>query len=105
MIVNKKWPLHPKPHTNQLLRDWVSDLADLYEVSYQNFCKKVLKLTNDEISDLRSSIPEQALIILSNGTGIPICDLEWRDLGSQFKKWKEEYEAMLEGENSLTSCL
>ena len=47
--MNKRWPLHPKPEDNQLLYEWVKDLADLYEVSYQHFCKTVLKLTGDEI--------------------------------------------------------
>jgi hypothetical protein len=30
--MNKRWPLHPKPEDNQLLCEWVKDLADLYEV-------------------------------------------------------------------------
>ncbi|WP_341747763.1 hypothetical protein [Candidatus Tisiphia endosymbiont of Dascillus cervinus] len=42
---------------------------------------------------------------MSNGTGIPIDDLRGRDTDSRYKKWKEEYEAMLEVENSQRSCL
>ena len=52
--MNKRWPLHPKPEDNQLLYEWVKDLADLYEVSYQHFCKTVLKLTGDEIFYFRN---------------------------------------------------
>ena len=103
--MNKRWPLHPKPEDNQLLYEWVKDLADLYEVSYQYFCKTVLKLTGDEIFYFRNSIPEKVLIILSNGTGIPVNGLRGRDLDSRFKKWKEEYETMVEVENSQRSCL
>jgi len=103
--MNKRWPLHPKPEGNQLLYEWVKDLADLYEVSYKHFCKTVLKLTSEEILYFRNSIPEKALIILSNRTGISIDDLRGRDMDSRFKKWKEEYEAMVEVENSQRSCL
>ena len=103
--MNKRGPLHPKPEDNQLLYEWVKDLADLYEVSYQHFCKTVLKLTGDEIFYFRNSIPEKVLIILSNGTGIPVNGLRGRDLDSRFKKWKEEYETMVEVENSQRSCL
>ena len=103
--MNKRWPLHPKPEDNQLLYEWVKDLADLYEVSYQHFCKTVLKLTGDEIFYFRNSIPEKVLIILSNVTGIPVNGLRGRDLDSRFKKWKEEYETMVEVENSQRSCL
>ena len=103
--MNKRWPLHPKPEDNQLLYEWVKDLANLYEVSYQHFCKTVLKLTGDEIFYFRNSIPEKVLIILSIGTGIPVNGLRGRDLDSRFKKWKEEYETMVEVENSQRSCL
>jgi hypothetical protein len=94
--MNKRWPLHPKPMYDQLLSDWVRDLAKLYEVSYQNFCKRVLELTSDEAFDLRDTIPERVLIILSNGTGIPIDDLRWRNTSSRYQKWKEGYETKLE---------
>jgi hypothetical protein len=103
--MNKRWPLHPKPEDNQLLCEWVKDLADLYEVSYQHFCQKVLKLTSEEIFDFRSSVPEKALIILSNGTGIPIYDLRGRDIDSRHKKWKEEYESMVKAENLQRSTV
>ena len=77
--MNKRWPLHPKPDDNQLLYKWVKDLAYIYEVSPRNFCTKVLKLTSEEIVYLRTSyIPEKVLIVLSNGTGVPIDDLRWR---------------------------
>jgi hypothetical protein len=95
----KKWPLHPKPGNDQLLCEWVEDLAKLYEVSYQTFCKRVLKLSSEEIYNFRSSIPEKVLIFLSNGTGVPPDDLKWRDADSRSKKWQEEYETMIVVEN------
>jgi len=103
--MNKRWPLHPQREDNQLLYEWVKDLADLYGVGYQYFCRKVLKLTSEEIFDFRSSAPEKALIILSNGTGIAIDDLRGRDIDSRHKKWKEEYESMVEAENLQRSYL
>ena len=53
-MIHKRWPLHPKPKGKQLLYDWIKDLANLYEVSYQYFCSKVLNLTNEEIYNFRS---------------------------------------------------
>ncbi|MEY3106615.1 MAG: hypothetical protein RIT35_781 [Pseudomonadota bacterium] len=52
-----KWPLHPKPYKYQLLYSWVEQLAELYGVSYKSFCKNVLKLSAEEISDLRVCLP------------------------------------------------
>ena len=77
--MNKRWPLHPKPGDNQILYEWVKDLANLYDISPRNFRTRVLKLIGEESLYFRASyIPEKALIILSNGTGISIYDLRWR---------------------------
>ena len=93
--MNKRWPLHPKPHDNQLLCDWIKDLAKFYEISYPNFCKMVLMLTGDEIDDLRNSAPERVLTILANATGIAIDELEGRDMNSKYREWKKEYGEMM----------
>ena len=90
--MNKRWPLHPKPNDTQLLHEWVKDLVNLYEINFQNFCKKVLKLTSEEIFDFIDFVPEKALIILSNGTGISVNDLRGRDMNSRYKRWKEKYD-------------
>lgn len=103
--MNKRWPLHPKPYDSQLLSDWIKDLAKIYEISYPNFCKRVLMLTSDEIDDLRNSVPERVLTILANATGIAIDELAGRDLNSRYKKWKKEYEEMLAREKSEIICL
>jgi hypothetical protein len=103
--MNKRWPLHPKPNDNQLLCDWIKDLAKVYEISYPNFCKRVLMLTSDEISDLRTSVPERILTILANAMGIAIDELEGRDLNSRYREWKKEYEEMEARENQEIICL
>lgn len=100
--MNKKWPLHPKPKNNQFLCDWVKDLAKIYEISYPNFCKRVLMLTSEEIFDLRTSVPERVLTILSNATGIAIEELEGRDINSRHRKWEKEYQESLASENPET---
>lgn len=46
-------------------------------------------LTSDEISDLRTSVPERILTILANATGIAIDELEGRDLNSRYREWKK----------------
>ncbi|MDX2050054.1 MAG: hypothetical protein SFT93_02615 [Rickettsiaceae bacterium] len=58
----------------------------------------MLKLTIDETFYLSDNIPEKVLVILSNGTGISIDDLRWRNTSSVYKKWKEEYEVRLKRE-------
>lgn len=89
-MIIRKWPLHPKPSHHQLLYSWIEDLAKEYEVSYQRFCKNVLSLTPEEIGDLRTTLPEKALSILSKGTALPLDDLSKRDLPTTFKMLSEE---------------
>jgi hypothetical protein len=103
--MSKRWPLHPKPYDNQLLCDWIKDLAKIYEISYPNFCKRVLMLTSDEIYDLRNSVPERVLAILVNATGIAIDELTGRDLNSRCRQWGEEHEEMLAREKPKIICL
>ena len=95
----KKWPLHPKPYEYQLLYNWTKTLAEIYGVSHRSFCQNVLGLESHEISDLRSSLPEKAIIILANGTGISVDDLSWRDLSGLFEKLKRVIDKEIE-ENS-----
>lgn len=60
-------------------------LAEAYEISYQSFCKNALELTPEEIGSLRTILPKKALIIVSNGNGVPIADFRKRDLHTTFK--------------------
>ena len=62
-------------------------------------------LTSDQISDLRTSVPERVLTILANATGIAIDELEGRDLNSRYREWKKEYEEMAARENPEIICL
>lgn len=79
-MINKKWPLHPQPDNNQLLKDWIKDLSKIYEVNYKKFCTDALKLMLWEIDVLDSFLPKRALVILSSGTGASIDDLRERTL-------------------------
>lgn len=88
----QKWPLHPHPYENQLLCYWIKDLAETYEISYLRFCADVLELTPHEISKLNVFLPEKAVTILSNATGVPIDDLKERSEGGIFHKLVKEYE-------------
>lgn len=94
--MNQKWPLHPQPASYQLLRHWIENLAEAYEVSYKSFCKNALKLNPEEINTLSRSPPEKALIILSNGTGVAIADLRERSLYAMWKLLLQELAKSLE---------
>lgn len=93
--MSKKWPLHPQPGSYQVLRPWVERLAEAYEVSYKGFCKNALKLTPEETSRLNTLSPESALVILSNGTGLPIEDLRERNLPMMLRKLIQELDKAL----------
>lgn len=76
--------------------NWIERLEKEYGVSYQSFCKNVFTLTLDEISNLRTKLPERALVILSNGTGVPIDNLRKRDLYKLQKIMYAELSELLE---------
>jgi hypothetical protein len=90
-LIIKKWPLHPKPTQYQILYGWVEHLAEIYGVNFKKFCRNVLDLTPEETNRLRTILPEKALFILSEGTGVPIDDLRKRDLDTMFKALLEEF--------------
>lgn len=92
----KRWPLRPKPYQYQLLYSWIERLAEVYGISYQCFCKGVLGLTLEEISNLRTVLPEKSLFILSNGTGVSIDDLRKRDVHTMFKIISDEIGKIME---------
>lgn len=92
----KRWPLHPKPRPYELLYNWTETLAEIYGVSHRSFCRNVLELEPEEISSLRSLLPEKAITILANGTGIPVNDLSVRYLGGIFEQLKQEVKKEIE---------
>lgn len=92
-----RWPLHPKPRDEyELLEHWIERLARAYGVSLKVFCRAVLGLTPEEISHLRTTLPEKALHILSNGTGVPIENLRGRDVYSLFRRAQNDLEKQRE---------
>lgn len=68
----ERWPLHPVPWEFDLLARWVRKIAQEYGVSYHVFCQRVLKLSRDEADRLNENPSEEALRILSKGTGLPL---------------------------------
>lgn len=88
--MTKKWPLHPIPYKYELLSQWIERLAKAYGIRYKSFCKIVLKLTPEEINNLRFFLPEKALTILSKGTDIPIDNLRQRVFHYINKKMLDE---------------
>lgn len=96
--------MHPKPHKYQLLYSWIEYLAEVYGISYQCFCKDVLKLTPEEIRCLRTRLPEKALFILANGTGVPIDDLRKRDLHTMFKILSDDLSQLMEAHPEEFVC-
>ena len=90
-----------------MLYQWIKKLAEEYGVSYVVFCKNVLGLTHEEIGNLRNTLPENALLVLSRGTGVTIDELRKRDITGIFKmlydeldriskETPEEYDALIE---------
>lgn len=103
-MIIKRWPLRPKPHQYQLLYSWIERLAEVYGISYQRFCKDVLDLTPEEIGELRRILPEKALVILSNGTGVPLEDLRKRDLHTMFKIISDEIGQLMKAHPEEFAC-
>ncbi len=89
-MIATKWPLHPKPKPYQTLGSWIRDLSHEYGVSYNRFCKKVLNLTKEEMDHLSNTLPEKAVLTLSNGTGIAVEDLRQRTLANIINRLLQE---------------
>ena len=106
-MIFQRWPVHPELQEYQMLYQWIKKLAEEYGVSYVVFCKNVLGLTHEEIGNLRNTLPENALLVLSRGTGVTIDELRKRDITGIFKmlydeldriskETPEEYDALIE---------
>ncbi len=73
-----------------MLYQWIKKIAESYGVSYVCFCKNVLGLTHEEIGNMINTLPENALLILSRGTGVTIDELRKRDITGIFKMLYDE---------------
>lgn len=86
-MLKLRWPLRPKLRQDQLLYDWILDLADAYDVYFDDFCENVLALEVEELYDLKTVLPERVLMILSEGADVPIDELRKRNTNKCGQFW------------------
>jgi TniQ len=85
--MQRKWPLHPKPYDYETLERYVHRLAKTYGISYESFCLHALGISraDSETRHFKEPSPE-ILSRLSDGTGIPVDDLEQISLWRLFNR-------------------
>ena len=72
-----RWPLHPKPYSNETLDRYVRRLSQCYCVNYETFCLRALNIPiEDSHSKLFRNPTSKLLQRLSDGSGIAISVLE-----------------------------
>jgi hypothetical protein len=87
----RRWPLHPKPYDFEILERYVRRLAEAYGVSYEAFCLNALGIPRDENETRQFKEPSpEILSLLSEGTGIPISQLEQMTLSRTFSRLTKE---------------
>ena len=101
----KRWPLHPKPHSYETLERYVRRLAECYGVRYEHFCLRALGIPANDSQARRFQEPAPELLrLLSDGTGIPVGLLEQMTLSQMWDRLMEElrqYAATPEGQAEL----
>ena len=104
-MVQKRWPLHPKPHDYETLERYVRRLAECYGSRYEHFCHRGLGIPTDDSQARRFQEPTQELLRrLSDGTGIPVRELEKMTLQHVWGQLMDEmrlYAATPEGQAEL----
>jgi hypothetical protein len=105
--MQKRWPLHPKPHPYETLEQYVRRLAGCYDARYEHFCLRALGIPADDSQARRFQEPAPEILRrLSDGTGIPVGLLEQMTL---LRVWKrlmdemEQYAATPEGQAEFES--
>ena len=89
--MQKLWPLHPKPYSNETLERYVRRLAECYGARYEHFCLRALGIPVDDSQVRRFQEPTPELLRqLSDGTGIPVGQLERMTLQKIFNRLVEE---------------
>jgi hypothetical protein len=89
--MEKRWPLHPKPRSYETLEWYTRRLAECYGVRYESFCLRALSIpiTDGEARRFREPTPE-LLRRLSDGTGIPVVQLEQMTFQRTLNRMLEE---------------
>ena len=92
--MQKRWPLHPTPYRHEALDRYVRRLAESYDARFETFCLNALGIPRVD-GEARRFIEPSAIILsrLSDGTGIPIVQLEqmpiWKLLNWLMKEVRE----------------
>ena len=102
--MQKRWPLHPKPYPYETLERYVHRLAECYGVHYEHFCRRALCIQGNDSKARRFQEPTPALLRrLSDGTGIPVSQLEqmtlqhvWEKLMDEMRQYAETPEGQAE---------
>ena len=84
--MTERWPLHPTPYDSEPLGAWIRRIARAYDVSFANFCRKVLNLIPEEIDRLNHAAPQHAVVKLSRGTGVPVDVIQGMTLHQIFNR-------------------
>jgi hypothetical protein len=103
--VQKRWPLHPKPHDAETLEHYVRRLAECYGVRYELFCLRALGIpvADSRARQFQAPTPE-LLQRLSTGTGISVELLEqmtWRRVWDRLMDKVRQYVETAEGKAAL----
>jgi hypothetical protein len=103
--MQKRWPLHPKPYSYEILECYVRRLAGCYGVRYEYFCLRALGIpAGDSLARQFEQPAPELLQRLSNGTGIPVEQLEQMTRPLVWRRIMEEmnrYAATPEGQAEL----
>lgn len=94
MIGYPAWPLHPPPGSFETLRMYVVRLAELYDVSCNEFCSRALRIPLTDYDALSLADPsDEVLERLSAGVGVPVDDLRSLRLDAVWARLLAELEA------------
>lgn len=91
---SRLWPLHPQPGEYETLRRWVERIAESYGLPPNSFCQRLFDCRCP--SELEGEPFEQALDVLSTGTGVPTEAIREMQLQRVFSRMLNDYARRLE---------
>ncbi|MGI9485140.1 MAG: TniQ family protein [Geminicoccaceae bacterium] len=91
---SRRWPLHPQPREYETLCRWVERIAESYGLPPQSFCRPLFGCRCP--SGLDTEPLEQALAVLSAGTGVPVAEIWEMRLERVLSSMLNEYVRRLE---------
>lgn len=66
------WPIHPKPHADELLSSWVTRIAMANRIGTSDFCKLSLPGERVTLKEIDRTHHPEMMQALATGTGVPI---------------------------------